>query len=162
MDFIALLSSPGTEVQTVLDTSPHRAKRPRQPVSRAADHARLQVRPLHLLSPTESSELAESYKAGETITALAARFLVSRCTIHRHLDRNGLKRLPRQAKLSAKQITEAARLYRYGQSLTAVGQHFDVNATTIRATLRRAGYGVRLRPGWADRADPSRGAVEIV
>lgn len=107
--------------------------------------------PLHRLGSEQSAELVRLYSTGESVTALAARYDMHRCTIQEHLDRHGANRQAPKPKLSTAQITEAGKLYETGLSLESIGNTFGVHASTIATHLKRAGYELRPRRGWLGR-----------
>jgi hypothetical protein len=101
----------------------------------------------HRLNPEQVENLVAEYRAGRSVIELAARYRLSRTTVHSHLKQHGLGRPQWERKLTDTQVQAAAKLYAAGSSLVAVGQRFNVDAATIRRAFIRAGVPVRPRRG---------------
>lgn len=93
------------------------------------------------LNDTECKEIAQAYRAGETVNVLAKRYDTTRQTISTALEREGVPR--RYNLLSAHGAERAAVLYRDGQSLAVVAEQLGVSTRTIRAALVRTGVAMR-------------------
>ncbi len=145
MDLTALLHNFAPHLEEAIEQGNRRLTSPPAPGDRERP---TDWRPQRQLTPTQSVELVRAYRDGETVAALSRRFDINRCTVHEHLDRAGVVRLPPTPTLSPAQIHEAATLYSTGLSLIAVGQHFNVNPTTMATHLKRAGHQLRPRRGW--------------
>ena len=115
---------------------------------------RLIDRPITLLTREASAKIATRFKAGESITSLAAKFNVNRCTIQEHLDKHGIPRFNPKPMLNSKQIHRAGELYNSGLSLAAVAHHMNVNPATIAIHIKREGYELRPRRGWTAQGEP--------
>ena len=100
------------------------------------------------LRSDEVDELVQSYQAGKTVSQLAARHGIARCTVGRHLERRGIRTRP--PALTSPQCAKAAVLYQDGWSLAKIGKLFNVSADTVRKYLIEA--GVTMRRPW-ERSD---------
>jgi predicted DNA-binding protein YlxM (UPF0122 family) len=101
------------------------------------------------LTEREIQSLTRDYQSGETISALAAKYNIHRCTVYAHIDREQVPR--RQGKITRQQVEQAGRLYEQGLSLAKVGEHFNVDAHTIRDRIAKDGVAIRRRRGWPPR-----------
>jgi hypothetical protein len=97
------------------------------------------------LTAGELEEFSTAYRAGSSIRELAQFFKINRTTVHAHVDTLGLPR--RYPRLTQAGVKEAAELYQAGKSLITIGRHFGVAGDTVALALRRAGVGIRSRPG---------------
>jgi DNA-binding transcriptional ArsR family regulator len=86
---------------------------------RATDTVRVRRRTATRLSVSQVTALVDSYRAGETVYELAARFGIHRATVSAHLHRQGIT-LRRQG-LNAQGVAHAVRLYEDGWSVTRIG-----------------------------------------
>jgi DNA invertase Pin-like site-specific DNA recombinase len=93
------------------------------------------------LKPEILAEIVARYEAGESSTAIATVF---------HLSKNSVIRLLREADvpirrqgLTEEQIDEAAALYESGLSLAKIGAHLGVDHGTVWHQLKK--LGVRMR-----------------
>jgi transposase len=96
--------------------------------------------------------LIATYRAGATISQLAADFGVHRTTVAAHLDR---RRIPRHIERTAWDdgtLRKAAELYVTGLSLAEVASRYEIDAQTVANRFRRAGVPVRRQRGWSPRA----------
>ena len=97
------------------------------------------------LKPDEIDQLLSAYLAGDLVADIAARFGVSRTTVHDHVGHRGLRR--RRDGWTDQQLRAASGLYAQGASLVAVGHRFGVDASTVRNRFRRSGIPIRPRRG---------------
>ncbi len=113
---------------------------------------RLSNPPQRLLSPADIDDLVNAYRAGATISQLAAEFGIHRTTVTGHLDRHGVPRRSEQTAWDDDILREAAELYATGLSLADLAHQFGVDAQTVANRFRRAGVAVRPRAGWTSPA----------
>ena len=109
---------------------------------------RLSNPPQRRLSPTDIDDLVDAYRAGASISQLAAGFGVHRTTVAAHLDRHGVPRHYARTAWDDRALEEAAEMYAAGLSLADVAARFGVDAQTVANRLRRAGRPIRPRRGW--------------
>lgn len=95
------------------------------------------------LKPAIVAEIVARYQAGETSTAVAAAYGLSKGSVIRLLRDAGVP-IRRQG-LTDDQTTEAAHLYESGLSLARIGEHFDVDHGTVWRALKN--QGVKMRDG---------------
>ena len=107
--------------------------------------------PQRRLSPSDIDDLVNAYRAGATISQLAAEFGVHRTTVAGHLDRHGVRRHSEQTAWGDELLERASELYATGLSLADVADQFGIDAQTVANRFRRAGVPVRPRRGWAPR-----------
>ena len=81
--------------------------------------------------------------AGETASALADEFDVSRATIFAILQRAGIE--SRYRILTDGDVAAATAVYQAGKSLASTGEHFDVADRTVLNVFRRFGVPTRAR-----------------
>ena len=115
------------------------------------EKGRLSNSPQRRLSPTDSDDLVEAYRAGATISRLAVEFGLHRTTVTGHLDRHGVPRHSEQTAWDNEILKQAAELYATGLSLANVAHRFGIDAQTVANRFRRAGVAVRPRRGWTSR-----------
>lgn len=108
---------------------------------RAPDPRSRLVSELKALPPVNITALADAYRAGATVSQLAACNGVHRTTVAAHLDRNAVPR--RRRGLTDDQARDAVHLYRSGQSLARIADRHHVDPHTIRSTLLRHGVAMR-------------------
>jgi uncharacterized protein (DUF433 family) len=92
--------------------------------------------------------VADAYRAGATVTALAARFDVSASTICRALDRAGVPRRSRGQRFTGVPGREAevAAAYLAGATIQEIADRYDCSTKPIHDALARAGV-TRRPPG---------------
>ena len=109
---------------------------------------RLSNPPQQRLSPTDVDDLIAAYRAGATISRLAAEFGVHRTTVAAHLDRHGVPRHHDRTEWDDGDLEHAAEMYAAGLSLADVAAVFEIDAQTVANRFRRAGRPIRPRRGW--------------
>jgi hypothetical protein len=98
------------------------------------------------LTAEDLTDIAASYRAGETTERIGSRYGISKTRVATVLREQGIT-IRRQG-LTKEQVAEAARLYAASRSLAWLGTRYGVSRTTIAAALRRQGVQLRSRPGW--------------
>jgi transposase-like protein len=93
------------------------------------------------LKPAIVAEIVARYEAGESSTAIAASYGLSKGSVIRLLREAGIT-IRRQG-LTDHQIAEAAQLYDSGLSLAKIGARFDVDHGTVWRQLRKCGVKMR-------------------
>ena len=93
------------------------------------------------LGSDEIGRLVTTYRAGSTITELAAGFDCDRTTVMRYLKLQCVEM--RYRRLSEAQIDEAIHLYTSGLSLAKVGRLIGADPKTVRARLQERGVRIR-------------------
>ncbi len=93
------------------------------------------------LRGAEQEELADRYRSGETVNALAETFDITRQTVSKILDRHDVPR--RYRLLADADISEASQLYEQGLSLAAVGERLGISARTVLNAFRKVGFATR-------------------
>jgi DNA-binding CsgD family transcriptional regulator len=93
------------------------------------------------LRAADQAEVAERYRSGETVNALAEAFDITRQTVSKILDRHDVPR--RYRLLADADITEASELYEQGLSLAAVGERLGISARTVLNAFRKVGFETR-------------------
>ena len=99
------------------------------------------------LTTNEIAHLVEAYGGCSTVYELATQFAVHRSTVSAILERKGVSR--RYRILDGDGLDQAADLYAAGKSLAQVGEVLGVSRSTVALALKRAGTGLRPRPGWS-------------
>lgn len=100
--------------------------------------------PQQRLSHDHVQQLVTDYRAGATMTELAAHFGLHRTTVASHLRRAGIELCPQG--VSHDKRGEAVRLNSEGWSLQRLGERYDCSADTVRRVLSKA--GVTMRRPW--------------
>jgi uncharacterized protein (DUF433 family) len=87
------------------------------------------------------SEVADAYRRGTSVTALAAEYNVSVSTICRVLDRAGVARRPQGRRVTRLRGGEAevAALYLSGITIEEIARRFDCSTKPVNDALARAG-----------------------
>lgn len=98
------------------------------------------------LTPLQVGQLADGYRAGESVGTLAAAFGVHRTTVLGHLEKHGVAQRPNTRKLTDEAVAVLAESYLAGKSMEGLGERFGVSTETIRKELRGAGIE-RRAPG---------------
>lgn len=104
----------------------------------------------HRLTGAIVAEMVESYRAGRSSNDLARAHDVSKQSVLRLLQKQGVER--RRRGLSDDQVADAVRLYEAGLSVAAVAECVGAVPSTTYRTLQRAGVAFRPtgpRPGGA-------------
>jgi lambda repressor-like predicted transcriptional regulator len=96
----------------------------------------------------EADEIAEQYRAGQTMNQLARTYSVHRRTIAHCLLKQEVPL--RQVGLSPEHIAPAATLYRSGWSLARIGDKYGTTDMTVRRALAIHGVPIRPRCGGAN------------
>ena len=82
------------------------------------------------LSPTDVDDLVDAYRAGASISQLAAGFGVHRTTVAAHLDRLDVPRHHARTAWDDRALEEAAELYAAGLSLADLADRYQIDAAT--------------------------------
>ena len=143
-------SSEGIETAQIRPSNDH-AERSRE------EKGRLSNPPQRRLSPTQIDDLVEAYRAGATMTQLAADFGIHRTTVAGHLDRHDVPRHHEQTTWDDITLRRAADLYATGPSLAEVADRYDIDAQTVANRFRRANTPIRSRRGSPSRRPPATG-----
>lgn len=93
------------------------------------------------LGPEGIAQLVDDYLAGIPTTRLMKLYGMSKGSVLRLLEANGVQR--RRQTLSAEQATEAIRFYHQGWLSFKIGKHFGKDHGVVLRSLERA--GVRRR-----------------
>lgn len=135
VELLGQLSSPSLALKRLLKSwrqLPAASVPARPPVQR-----RTPQRAEGRLGPDGVARLVADYQAGQASTSLARSYGLSKATVLRLLEANGVAR--RQQSLTAEQQAEAVQLYLGGWSLARVGEHFGRDHSVIFHVLKRAG-----------------------
>jgi DNA invertase Pin-like site-specific DNA recombinase len=97
------------------------------------------------LSQDEAAELGKAYQDGATVEGLAMAFEISRSTVLKFLEQQGIVR--RYNLVTGEAVTEAAALYADGWSLAKIAREFGVCASTVHRAFVKAGVATRPRAG---------------
>lgn len=108
------------------------------------------------LRTEELAGMIADYRAGASLTDLAAKYGCNRVGISDRLKQAGVQ--IRRKGLTPAQAAEAERLYGQGQSLATVADRFEVDAGTVRTRLLKRGVAMRpsSRPSESDDQSPAR------
>lgn len=93
------------------------------------------------LRAAEQEEVVERYRSGETVSALADAFDITRQTVSKILDRHDVPR--RYRILADSDLAEASQLCKEGLSLADIGERLGINAGTVLNAFRRVGFDTR-------------------
>lgn len=96
-----------------------------------------------LLTPEQSENLADDFRAGIRVMQLATKYGVNRNTVHAHLNKHGLRR-PKNT-LELERVDRAIELYLAGMTLYEVGQEIGSNKYTVQHALESRGISRRPR-----------------
>jgi len=164
VDLMGRLSNPPEHLKHLVDRGveksrhgPTRRSRRSGPVDAAASPATSEetgrlsnpaLRPVQRrLGPREIETLANKYRAGQSLRAVAEALGVHHQTVAACLQQLGIPRRANERKMNADDDIEAARRYTAGDSLATVASTFGGDASTVRRELQRAGTAVRPRRG---------------
>lgn len=101
----------------------------------------VQLHGLKRLKPQDIAGIVAGYQGGQNTTKLAEQFKVSRRTISKVLNREGVTLRARP--LTERQIDQAALLYEAGLSLAKIGRVIGARPRTIQLRLRERGVVLR-------------------
>ena len=106
------------------------------------------------LTPEEDLQIAEAYRAGRSVTAVATLLGRSTTAVKRSLRRQGIALRPRvRPRVPPEVQLRMVELYRAGHGIPAVAALTGCSPTGVRISLRRHGVACRPRGG-----RPRRGA----
>lgn len=126
------LSNPESELNRRVRELTARIDRSRTPLDVASTPRTKPGRAVRRLSDRELEQMADEYRAGDTVAILVERYGVHRTTIMGHLERMGVPRRPNKRKLTDAQVVEIRRLYRLGLSYAELGRRFGVSGDVIK------------------------------
>lgn len=107
--------------RTALDVANNPRPKPRRAVRRLSDR--------------ELEQMAEEYRAGDSVPVLVERYGIHRTTVMIHLEKMGVPRRAQKRKLTDAQVKELKRLRRLGLSYAELGRRFGVSPETVRKEL---------------------------
>ncbi|WP_431779122.1 helix-turn-helix domain-containing protein [Microbacterium aurantiacum] len=93
------------------------------------------------LNAEQQAAAVTRYSNGETSTALAEEYGVTKSTISRILREARV--VVRRQPMTPEQVSEAAQLYEAGLSLSQVPKRLEVNQETMRTAILKAGVVLR-------------------
>jgi DNA-directed RNA polymerase specialized sigma24 family protein len=89
--------------------------------------------------------LVAGYKAGRTVYELADTLKISKTTVSKHLERQGVPR--RMQSLNQEQVDKAIEMYGRGLSLAKIAPTLGCDPGTVRLALINAGVRTRDTQG---------------
>jgi hypothetical protein len=119
------------------------------PAPETSGPAALPLNKLQLpLTPEEDLRIAEAYRAGRSLTAVASLLGRSATAVWKSLRRQGVALRPRvRPRVPPEARRRMAELYRAGHGIPAVAALTGYGPTTVRTSLVRQGVALRPRGG---------------
>ncbi|MCP4308417.1 MAG: hypothetical protein GY788_26760 [bacterium] len=97
------------------------------------------------LTPDETEDLVNRYRAGSSTRELATECGLHRHTISRRLAAEGVYLRAKQRRFDDAAIDKARQLYQEGWTLARLASEYDVGRETIRRELINSGLELRPR-----------------
>jgi AraC-like DNA-binding protein len=97
-------------------------------------------RTIHRLTPAEVDEAVAGYKAGATLSELAARLRVDRKTLSPHLKARGVQL---RRTMTPAEVEQAVKLYAQGLSVARIADRLGYHTTSVYLKMRAAGVPMR-------------------